>query len=409
MIPDYLIQAALDAQSGQAPPPAAASLWTAPQQPVSMGGSPMQPVSLGTVGEAVNAAAPYAQTVWDRLKSALNAPQQPVSLGAGLSPQAAPMPAPAPQAVAPAAASEAVPAAPEPAPEAAAPAGPSPMSSVLEQAIRGSQQVVPGGFRQTGHQVAQEGPVAMPGTDIERPGPTISTGVPDIDPATFRALSPEQQREYLARLTTQETKPRRVGPEPIDMDLFDALNPDQQQEYQRRLDAQTSTVSTGPEGFRRVKVGKGKNARYVTEPVNRKFDPSGEPIRPQSPYGRASAELGMSQDIARLGEEQSIEDRAEALDLQGRAYSMHQARYEADAKRIEDEQSQRAAFIASELPRLEKYLDDRAKVQAMNPVESQGTARSADERNCSRTVNARLWTHRCAQYRLGNDSEGNRW
>jgi hypothetical protein len=369
MIPDYIIQAALDSGYGQSPAPQAAAAWTATQAPVSLGGAPMQPVSLGTVGEAVNAATPYAQTVWTRLQDALNTPQQPVTLASPQAPQAAPAPAPVP----PAAPQRAAPPPelpPEPAPEPAAPAGPSPMSSVLEQAIRGSQQVVPGGFRQTGYQVAQEGPVAMPGTDIERQGPTISTGVPDIDPATFRSLSPEQQREYLARLTTQETKPLRVGPEPVDMDLFDALTPEQQQEYQRRLDAQTSTVSTGPEGFRRVKVGKGKNARYITEPVNREFAPSGEPIRPQSPYGRASADLAMSQDVARLGEEQIFDDKATAAELQARAYSAQEEQARADVARIEDDQSKRAAFIANELPRLEKYLDDRAKIQAMNPVES---------------------------------------
>jgi len=343
MIPDYLLQAAMDSQYGQAQPGAA---WTAPQAPVSLGGQPMQPVSLGSVGEAVGAAAPYAQTVWDKLRGALNAPQQPVTIvspQASQAPQAAPVIAPPAPAALP----------PEPAVEpqleaAPAPTGPSPMSLVLDRAIAGTQQVVPGGFRRTGYQVAQEGPVAMPGADVERQGPTISTGVPDIDAATFRALSPQQKQEYLSRLSTQETKPLRVGPEPIDMDLIDALNPDQQQEYQRRLDAQTSMISTGPKSLA----------------------PTGEPIRPQSPHGRASADLGMSQDIARLGEEQTIEDRAANLELQGRAYAMQQARYEADAKRIEDDQSKRAAFIANELPRLEQYIDQRAKVQSMNPVDS---------------------------------------
>jgi hypothetical protein len=222
------------------------------------------------------------------------------------------------------------------------------MAAVLESALRGSQRTVPGGFRQTANQLEQDTAAPLPGADIERQGPSIETGVPDIDVATFRALTPQQQAEYLGRLGSQETKPLRIGPEPIDMDLFDALTPDQQADYQRRLDSQTSTISTGPKSV----------------------DPSGAPVQSQSPYGRATSELGLAEDRARLGAEQSLEDTAEGYDQQSRAYAMHQYQAQARVQKYEQDQAERRAFIESELPRLEKYLEDRSRQQAVNPVAS---------------------------------------
>ncbi len=224
----------------------------------------------------------------------------------------------------------------------------------------------PGGFKRVGYGVEQAVPGPMPGTDIPEVPGSIMTGPGQVPASVLAALSPEQRRAYAERQMSGSTAQVAVplppdSPRPdIAPAVLDALSPQERASYE---------ATRQPSGYL---FGGGTPRQQLA--------PTGEPLRPESPYDRAKREFEQAQDYQRLGQEQTLENQAANADRAALGHGINATEQELKAQWIQDEQQQRAEYLRDAIPKLEKLMDEQARVRLGNPAQDYWANRSTGAR-----------------------------
>ena len=274
---------------------------------------------------------------------------------------------------------------PIPAQEAAQPAPEpnSPMAAWIASAARGNQQVVPGGFRQTGFQVEQAIPSAMPGTDVNPTVPAMMTsGVERVPMSVLAALNaprsnPDDESTYVPQMPEGTNPQAWAAMSPVEQRQFVEYSGGNQQ-IPRGIDPQKWLEMTPSEqreasGFSGAVQAPYVNPRtaYAQRLLNEtpeQLSPTGEPLRPETDYQRAQRAADERQNQTKLGQEQIQEDKLKALEHEEIRQGIDATVWDMRAQEIADDQKRRQAFVAEHLPRLEAMMDERANFEAKNPT-----------------------------------------
>jgi len=245
-----------------------------------------------------------------------------------------------------------------------------PMANYLLGAMRNTQSVVPGGQRRIQRDIVQEIPTAMPGTDDVPTVPgRITTGNYPVDPAVLASLNAPRGQELDASVVQQPI------PDGINPQAWAEMSPEEQRKFSEYL-GEPISIAQRPY----VDQVKDYSRRLDASPPPQSFSPTGEPLRPETEYARRVREFNEQADATRAGQEgiagQELHDRQmelQRLVIQNRKLGIREAE-------IADEQERRRLFMAENLPKLERLMDSRVKIESKNPAKDYWGSMGTGER-----------------------------